>query len=197
MKQAILATSMVAAAILWLQLGTNTHAGESGDRTYWYSSDPGEALLIVRFAGGRSASVHRHTVFADGRYEYRLTDHSGSQVHKQSEIQLTPKDVTTLLDRAVHSGLMEFDRETIEERMRATRPPYIASDADTMFLEINLERYRGPEEQEATATAHSMSLRDAYFQAQLFPDIEEIQALEYIGRTVEEFQRQAGTNDAR
>lgn len=196
MKRLLLTLGSVAlVGMLVGYAATQIHAGESSDREYWYSSDPGTALLTVRFAGSRSATVHQHTIYADGRYEYQLTDHNGSQVREQRNAQLKTADLTTLLDTAVSAGLMEFDRDVIERRMRKRRPAYIASDAGTMFLKISLERYRGLGQQEATAATHSMSLRDVYFQAQIFPDIEEIQALEQIGRAVERYQRQAGPDD--
>lgn len=196
MKTLYLGVGVLLAAVLWLHVDTQSHAGETSEREYWYSSDPDTALVVARFAGGRSAYIHRHAIFADGRYEYQLTDLSGQRVFKKHEVQLASEEVTALLDRAVHAGLMEFDRDIIEERKRAIHPPYIASDAGTMFLEINLERYRGPGQPEAKARSHSMSLKDAYFQAQVFTSIEEIQALKDIGRTLEDFQHRAGDEHA-
>jgi hypothetical protein len=181
-KKVVFVTGMaIFAVVLWLHLGTQTHAEGTSEREYWYSSDPGAALLVVRFMGGMTGTISRITVFADGRCEYRRTDNHGNE-HSRSEFRLTTEEVAALLDRAVHAGLMEFDREEVKARMLASQPPHIVHDAPTMFLEINLERYRAPGDRDAVPASNSMSLRAISAEARIFPDIEEIQAMADIAK---------------
>lgn len=182
--------SLVAGTLV--QFGPRARAEDSAQPEYWYSSDPRAELLTARFTGGLRAGLHSNTVFGDGRYEYKLTDHSGAEVWGEKLVlQLSQKEVTALLDRAVNAGLMEYDKDAIEQRMSARASPFYVHDAVTMFLDIHLERYRGPGQKEAVSASRSMSIRAVGTQAKAFPKIEEIQALNDIAEELNIFKRRA------
>lgn len=89
MAKALFGASMAVLTVLfWLHSSSRYHADESSAREYWYSNDPDKVVFAVRFSGGRSAQVHHHRVFADGRYEYQLTDLTGEQTFQKSEVQI-------------------------------------------------------------------------------------------------------------
>lgn len=177
---------------VWVHLDRDSFAGEHPEREYWYSSDPGARVLVVRFTGGLRAGVHTNTVFGDGRYEYQLTTHSGKKIAEDRlEVQLSNDEMTRLLDRAVHAGLMEFDKAAVEQKMRALAPPFHVNDAVTMFVDIHLERYRASNEKEAAPASRSMSIRAVGSHAKIFTEIEEIQALNDVAETMAAFRRSA------
>lgn len=176
------------------QDSTASEQAKPQGKSYFFSSDPGLELLKVRYVGGSTGGIVSYSVYADGRFVYRLTDATNDETVYEAEARLTHDELLALLDLAVDGGLIEFDEESTIRQMESTSPIGYLPDSSTMILDILLPNYQKSAESEATTVSKSIRAKAPIWRAQRYPEIQELQALASIARSLNDYKSRAEAN---
>jgi len=169
----VVALVLIAVAVAWLRLGGGLSAAEPAEREYFISTDPTIKVLTIKFMGLTSNWVGVFRLFPDGRLVLEYVNAVNSEVNSHYEMQLSDEELSSLVDTAVDGGFIEYDHELWKEKERQV----MNSHGGSMWIDLNLEQYRGPGQPEWGPAACSLVVRDPFSLSRRFPDVSTFRAM--------------------
>ena len=203
MKRLILATSLSLAILL------DSSAQDNSEPILEYSDNADHLIIQLDYIPGRhfvGAEPEPHLrIYGDGRvlvHPFVVENHKGVR-----EMYIQEREMSRLLNYMYDQGFMEFDSETvkakklhaIDQRRRQARSQgndmilRTTSDASTFVMDVYLDEYKaaGSVGSPRKDFHHHVEWRALRFDANEYPEVEELVALQELAQTLRGYTNRA------
>lgn len=168
------------------------YADKDEDSKFFLDFDPGSELLTAKYAGGRTNVLHSFILYEDGRLIVQATSHDEKNIYSSRELKVPHAEVEELIIGITDSGLMESSTAHLSQIVsNGKSQTYTAPDSSSMYLEVNLSHYKSPGSSIYRPAAVSIFFTNPMGAELLHPQIDEIQCLALLTRTLKSWQRKA------
>lgn len=168
------------------------YAGGNEEREFFFNPDPAVELLAAQSVGSTTGLGISYTLYADGRLEIYEINYKSEKIGEALSYELTYEETLALIQEAVDSGLVEWNRVQIQENMRNSRSSaYTVIDGATFRLKIAIETYREAAEKDFRPVSVSIVFNSPTIVARRYPEIREIQGLATIANKLSAYRQKA------